>query len=160
MQLSSWRWLSSFFSQMLGVAPIASNREKAIGPEGNCWYASDNFFSLIKGMWKRECSHPGFFCLKANLLPSSLIWESLYCNGKIIEKFWIGIILTLNGLWFFLERGGQSGIHIAQRGLERLRPQPWVEFITWEAVQCPIAGSCYQQRRGVEITLLELSCKK
>lgn len=52
----------------------------------------------IKSRWKREPPHPVFCCLKANIFSPSLIWESLYCTGKIIKKFWTGIFLTLNRL--------------------------------------------------------------
>jgi len=61
-------------------------------------------------------------------------------------------------LLFLREWGPQYSHH--RWGLERMSLKGWAGSKAREALPCPVAGICCQQKKTVEKTLLELSCAK
>lgn len=47
---------------------------------------------------------------------------------------------------------------ITRQCSEQKGRQPWAGSISWEALPCPVAASCCQEKRAVVTTLLELIC--
>lgn len=47
---------------------------------------------------------------------------------------------------------------ITRQCSEQKGRQPWAGSISWEALPCPVAASCWQEKRAVVTTSLELIC--